>query len=59
MTCSIHHCELAECRMWAEIAQLPMTCYGGFGPTVGRRSVKARTQGLTPAGHPISLGDPT
>jgi hypothetical protein len=26
MICPVHHCELAECRMWAEIAQFPMTC---------------------------------
>jgi hypothetical protein len=26
MTCPVHYCELAECRMWAEIAQLPMRC---------------------------------
>lgn len=24
--CPVHRCELAECRMWAEIARLPMQC---------------------------------
>ena len=26
MTCPVHRCELAECAMWAEVAQLPMKC---------------------------------